>query len=213
LQAGASELVSKVQARKAELAEAEKKLADAKAAAPAAPAVDEAAERKKAIEAKSTELSAARQRHADAESAYLAANGKLTTLGERLKSARAAGEQRDRLIAQRDIDQRDLEQKILHYESRKKAAELLAYPAVPTEADVTSDGTDLRPRYALISGGAMAALFVLGIMLSGGGSREDARLAESEEYASLGYETEGAEAQAESDESADRPERARPVEV
>jgi hypothetical protein len=205
LRVSADELLGKIQARKAELAEAEKKLAEAKSAQPA---TDQIEDRDKLLAQKKSELAAAQQRHDDAKAAYLAANDKLAKLGEQVGRATAAGEERDRLLIQRDTDQRDLDQKILHYESKKKEAELLAYPAIPSESDVKSDeAPDKRPIYSLAAFGGVAALFALGIMLSGGG--REASSTRMGDYR-IGY---GTEEPVESEADADQSKSGRPVEV
>jgi len=195
-----------LQALKAELADAKKELADAEAT----PSGDAAADRKQQIEAKSAELAAAQKQRDDARAAYQAANAQLVKQEELVKRARAAGEERDRLIAQHDAERADLNQKNLHYEARKKESTALAYPEIPQASHVIAElQPDQRPMFALIAFGGVAALFVLGIMLTGG--RRESRAMEAEPPA-FDDEHAGAELP-QLDSSAEHRGRARPVEV
>jgi hypothetical protein len=133
------------------------------------------AEHQKQVRAKSDELAAARQRRDAAEAALSAARGKLLEFDQKLKAARAAGEERDRLIAQCDTTEQELQRKVIHYNARKAEAERMAYPAIPSEADVKSDGKpDRRPVYSIATGVGVFALFMMALMLSGGSKDERA---------------------------------------
>jgi hypothetical protein len=157
LQASASDLASRVQARKAAIAQAG---ADPVAAAPVAPAADP----KAALDQTERELAAAEATRAAAEASYFAANKKLLDVKRQIDEARAAGEKRDAEMRKRDALVQQARVLDDSYALKKKLAEQTAFPAVPTpEASlkVFQDKNERnRPMYALGACGVVAALSV-----------------------------------------------------
>jgi hypothetical protein len=157
LQASASDLASRVQARKAAIAQAG---ADSVAAAPVAPAADP----KAALDQTERELAAAEATRAAAEASYFAANKKLLDVKRQIDEARAAGEKRDAEMRKRDALVQQARVLDDSYALKKKLAEQTAFPAVPTpEASlkVFQDKNERnRPMYALGACGVVAALSV-----------------------------------------------------
>src|SRR5439155_3224359 len=157
-QAKASALTSRVQARKRELGDATALAAD-KLGAPPPAATLSPADISKAIEQKSAELAATEKTRADAQAAWNAANSKLADLRTRLTKAQQAGKDHDKLIIQRDIEVKNLEQLINQYELKKKLADAVSYPVKPDEReDIKAvDLPDQRPVYSLAAVGVIVA--------------------------------------------------------
>jgi hypothetical protein len=152
LQLSAADLASRVAARK-------KQLADAGAAEPVAPLAPSPEQQAKLLEQKSAELAAAEKGRVDAEAAFFAANKKLVEIRNRIEQSRAAGEKKDSLMRQNDIDRKLNEQLTNQLDLKKKEAEVAVYPTPPTPADIKLDPKpDLRPMYAL--GGCAGVMFL-----------------------------------------------------
>lgn len=207
LQASASELENKVQARKKELTAPE-------AAAPPVPppaASPSPAEQQKAIDKLAGELAAAEKSRAEAEAAYFAANKSLLDIKDKIEKSRKAGEDRDKLVRQRDIASQNLVQLENQLEMKKKLSEQKAYPIAPTPSDIKVDKKDdRRPVYTLAALGSIVTFFVLVILLTGAG-REDA-LPAPRAYLAEGYEPGSTNGRGEFADSEQR-DRATPVEV
>jgi chromosome segregation ATPase len=188
LQADASTLASRVQARKRELADAT--TAAEKVAPTGVPAVPPPAPvtRTQAIDQKTAELAAAEKTRTEAQTAWAAANRKLGDLKTRLDAARKAGEDRDKYIRQYDIERKNLDQLLNQYDLKKQLAAAKAYPIKPQEQDlIVEKKDDQRPVYTCAALGSIAAFFVCVILLTGAGRGES--LPEYDEQMAGSYES------------------------
>jgi hypothetical protein len=157
---------------------------------PPAPAGPTPEEHAKAVEQKTTELATAEKTRDETQAAFFAARKKAADLKDRVESARKAGQKRDTLIASRDALSQ--QQTILTnaLEEKKSLATTAVFPDPPTDADVSFNGQpDLRPRYALIAVGVVAAICsCLLLMMSFGAGRAPADESNAS-YAAESYET------------------------
>jgi hypothetical protein len=202
LQADASALATKVQARKKELAEAttaSDKVDGGDAATAAAeaippvppplppPAAVAPAQRNAAIDQKTAELAVAEKARAEAQARYFETNRKLTDLKTRMEQGGKAGKERDKLLAQKDAAVKELDQFDNQLDLKKKLATAAVYPNKPLENDLAVDAKpDQRPWYFCAALGSIVALFAFTALMTGAGRDDDGPPEYTEEQ--LAYE-------------------------
>ena len=153
LQISASQLASKVEARKQQLG------TTTDPAIPPAPQGPSPQEFAKAVDQKSAELTAAEKTRDDSQAAYAAAADKLTKLDARIVEARNAGQQRDSFLAERDRLQKELDTDNDALKQKKDQAAAAVAPIAPTNADIAFTGKpDQRPLYAVGAAGVIAVI-------------------------------------------------------
>jgi pSer/pThr/pTyr-binding forkhead associated (FHA) protein len=137
------------------------------------------------IKQRETELATARQAEDKAQAAWAASEKKLREVQARIVDARDAGETLDRLTAERDAAQAELELNLRTLEAARAQLAKKVDPLPPDEKDVRVEpGSNVRPTYSLIAVGGIAAVFTVLILLTAQSDRSAAARATGEDESS-----------------------------